>query len=318
MGSSRLLSKVYDPSSPKIIECQLKLRYSGGPGLEAGYCRVASVSLSLEILPSILITSWDVLPAETSSQFYLVLDITNKTLGELELHYADGKVMLFEGNEECRIAVPVERCPLSKLSKLYQNVELTDTEKAELDLTCSEHIASLVDLNWVLPVSGRSGKASLKGLTLTSDMLDIVRMSPLQWEVVLNKEIAKPLSELTCVAGQCLQLGVTVQNFLDWPLHNVALALKFFQEYQNGVRNYRLDSHLAIAGAPNVLLAQLEDQGSAYHECNVVFFMPGLYKIDIHCSTLPKSGPQEDAASDSFPTHTWKLIPPIEITVTDP
>lgn len=78
-------------------------------------------------------------------------------------------------------------------------------------------------------------------------------------EVLLNKQVAKPLSELTCVAGQCLQLGVTVQNYLDWPLNNVALALKFFQEYQSGVRNYRLDSHLAVAGAPNVLLDQVKN-----------------------------------------------------------
>lgn len=320
VGSSRFHSKIYDPSAPKVIDCQLKLRYSGGPGLEAGYCRVTSISLSLEILPSILITSWDVLPAETSSQFYLVLDVTNKTLGELELLYADGKVMLFEGNEECRIAVPVERCPLSKLSKLYQNIELSDIEKAELDVICSEHIASLVDLKWVLPVTGRSGKASLRGLSLTPDMLDIVRMSPLQWEVLLNKEVAKPLSELTCVAGQCLQLGVTVQNFLDWPLNNIALALKFFQEYQTGVRNYRLDSHLAVAGAPNVLLDQLDDQGSVYHECNVVFFMPGLYKIDIQCSSQarPASALSSGDVGNAPPAHIWKLIPPIEITVTDP
>ena len=77
--------------------------------------------------------------------------------------------------------------------------------------------------------------------------------------MVLNQEVAKPLSELTCVAGQCLQLGVTVHNFLDWPLHNVAMALKFFQEYQSGVRNYRLDSHLAVAGAPNLLLSQVNN-----------------------------------------------------------
>lgn len=321
VGSSRLHSKLYDPSAPKVVDCQLKLKYSGGPGLEAGYCRITSLSLCLEILPSVLVTSWDVLPAETSSQFYLVLDVSNKTQGELELHYADGKVMLFEGSEECRIAVPVERCPLSKLSKLYQNAELSDTERAEIDQVCSDHVASLVDLKWVLPVSGRSGKASLRGLSLTQDMLDIVRMSPLQWEVLLNKEVAKPLSELTCVAGQYLQLGVTVQNYLEWPLHNVALALKFFQEYQSGIRNYRLDSHLAVAGAPNVLLAQLDDQGSAYHECNVVFFMPGLYKIDIQCSSNGRSANSVSSGGvvgDSPPAHTWKLIPPLEITVTDP
>lgn len=30
-------------------------------------------------------------------------------------------------------------------------------------------------------MNGRTGKATLRGLSLTTDMLDIVRMSPLQW-----------------------------------------------------------------------------------------------------------------------------------------
>jgi hypothetical protein len=49
----------------QIMEGQLKLRYSGGAGKEAGYCRVSSVTLSVEMLPSVQITNWDVLPAET-------------------------------------------------------------------------------------------------------------------------------------------------------------------------------------------------------------------------------------------------------------
>lgn len=60
-------------------------------------------------------------------------------------------------------------------------MDLSDVERAELDLICSEHIATLVDLKWVLPMNGRTGKATLRGLSLTTDMLDIVRMSPLQW-----------------------------------------------------------------------------------------------------------------------------------------
>lgn len=70
-----------------------------------------------------------------------------------------------------------------------------------------------------------------------------------------------------------------------------------------------------------VCLLQLDNQGSAYHECNVVFFMPGLYKVDIHCFSQGKSRSVElctDISSDVTPAHTWKLIPPIEITVMDP
>lgn len=51
----------------------------------------------------------------------------------------------------------------------------------ELNSVCSEHIASLVDLHWCLAGTERTGKASLRGITLSMDMLDIVRMSPINW-----------------------------------------------------------------------------------------------------------------------------------------
>lgn len=47
------------------IEGQLRLRYSGSSGLEADYCRICSVFFMLEMMPSLHVTNWDVLPAET-------------------------------------------------------------------------------------------------------------------------------------------------------------------------------------------------------------------------------------------------------------
>lgn len=52
-------------SASNIVEGQVQLRYSGGDGLKAGYCRTSSVFLTLEMLPSLQVTNWDVLPAET-------------------------------------------------------------------------------------------------------------------------------------------------------------------------------------------------------------------------------------------------------------
>ena len=53
-----------------------------------------------------------------NSQFYLVLDIANSTSHEIELQYTSSKCIIIEGNESCRIPVPVNRCPLSKLTKV--------------------------------------------------------------------------------------------------------------------------------------------------------------------------------------------------------
>ncbi|PSN54921.1 hypothetical protein C0J52_01648 [Blattella germanica] len=291
LGSSRSpFSKLGAPNNSK-----LKLRYSGGAGLEAGYCRVSSVTLCVEMLPSVQITNWDVLPAETNSQFYLVLDIANSTSHEIELQYTPSKNILIEGNESCRIPVPINRCPLSKLTKLYRGEKITADDRLELDLICSEHIASSVDLRWHILSSDTRGKVSLKGIILTPEMLDLVRMSPLQWEVTLNEQPVKPQEELSCHAGQCLKLGVSVHNFLERSLRFVCLTVRFYQDHQNG----------------------LEEQGSAYHECCIVFFTPGQYKVDIQCSSNDNDPTSEKDQSLNEVGHTWKFTPPVAITVAE-
>jgi hypothetical protein len=61
------------------------VKYSGGESSLKGYCRLASIPLKIDVLPSIMITNCDVLPGEVSSQFYLVLDVVNVTPHEVEL-----------------------------------------------------------------------------------------------------------------------------------------------------------------------------------------------------------------------------------------
>lgn len=114
----------------------------------------------------------------------------------MELQYTETKTMLIEGHESCRVPVPVKRCPLSKLDGLHgetnnhssypnnnNNNSAIDNNNRIIDLEriCSEHIANLVDLRWHLNGIETDGKASLKGITLSADMLDEVRMSPLAW-----------------------------------------------------------------------------------------------------------------------------------------
>lgn len=46
------------------IEGQIRLRYSGGPGLKSEFYRTCSVFIIMEMIPSIHVTNWDVMPAE--------------------------------------------------------------------------------------------------------------------------------------------------------------------------------------------------------------------------------------------------------------
>lgn len=60
----------------------------------------------------------------------------------------------------------------------------------EMDLSeklCSEHIANLVNLKWSLPAIESEGVASLKGISLSPSMVDLVTVSPLEWGEFLVK-----------------------------------------------------------------------------------------------------------------------------------
>lgn len=55
---------------------------------------------------------------------------------------------------------------------------------SEIDLPeklCSEHIANLVNLKYHLATTETQGVATLRGISLSSTMLDLVTVSPIQW-----------------------------------------------------------------------------------------------------------------------------------------
>ncbi|XP_057664018.1 protein brunelleschi isoform X1 [Diorhabda carinulata] len=302
--------------STSLIEAQLKLKYSGSEGLSAEYCRSCSVLLMLEMLPSLQITNWDVLPAETHSQFYLVLDIVNLTSQEMELQYTPSKTMLIEGQESCRVPIPIDRCPLSKLRGLFQESGEHVDPKNDIDVNkiCSEHITDLVNLKWHLLGSDSRGVASLKGIHLPARMLDIVRMSPLDWEVKINGDVVKAQEEVTCNAGECLELKLAVVNSLEKTLHQVSMTIQFYQDYENGTLNHRMDTRLATAGCTKKSFAMLQPQDKVNHECNVIFFTPGHYKLDIQCCA-PETLTSSKVNSLISPGHIWRFTPTVSFQV---
>ncbi|CAG9766365.1 unnamed protein product [Ceutorhynchus assimilis] len=300
------------PLSTAAVEAQLKIRYSGGAGLQSGHCRTSTVFFNVELMPSLHITNWDVLPAEKNTQFYLVLDIANLTTQEMELEYTASKHMLIEGQESCRVPVPVDRCPLSKLSDFYEEADQSK-HLTDINRICSEHISELVKLKWLLNATDSKGVASLKGINLNTRMLDMVRMSPLEWEVKINGDKFNAQEDLSCDAGDCMELQMSIANSLETALKELTLSIQFYQDYNNGTLNYRMDTRLAISGASKKILSSLEPKNAANHRCNVVFFAPGLYKLDIQCYT-PDGGSTNTAPLVST-GHVWRFTPPISIQV---
>lgn len=46
---------------------------------------------------------------------------------------------------------------------------------------CAEHISKAVNLQWALAAGETTGIATLKGISLSTTMLDLVTVAPLQW-----------------------------------------------------------------------------------------------------------------------------------------
>uniref|UniRef100_A0A1S4J791 Uncharacterized protein n=2 Tax=Culex quinquefasciatus TaxID=7176 RepID=A0A1S4J791_CULQU len=337
---------------PRQLEAQLRFRYSGGEGLQEGFCRQCAISFNVELLPSAQITNWDVLSAEIPSQFYLVLDVVNQTAQEMSLNYTSNKTILIEAKESCRVPVPVDRCPLERiLAAMEQQQQTLNSIGADgypsilsgvgvpsnsgdaADLTervCSEHISENVNLKWALPGLDCSGVASLRGITLSPTMLDLVTVPPLQWEVKIDKQQVAPQSEVTCVTGQFITLSVGICNLSASVLHQVQLSVQFYQDFQNGHHNYRLETRVTMTGPNHILIPALNKDEKAFHECSVIFFTPGRFKADIQCRSLSSTTAttaasvdsavvvsSSSAASSSSSSHVWRFIPPVEITVID-
>lgn len=143
----------------------LNLRYSGGPGLRAKYCREHGVALTVEVLPSVLITKWDVLPAQVASHCYLVLDVLNGTDHEMELSYPEQRHMLMEPHESCRIPVTVRRCAPPAADEASRGAPQPMTARGAspdpmssprpgplklLEDACRKHLLDAVDIHWHL------------------------------------------------------------------------------------------------------------------------------------------------------------------------
>lgn len=299
----------------RTLEATLHIKYSGGSGRVAEYCRTTQLAISVDVTPSVLVTRWDVLPAELPHQCYVVLDLLNCATQEMDLHYTPTKHILIEAGDSCRVPVPVDRCPLAILNQGNKEGESGVSWSSVL----GNHVASLVELRWTQGPNDTPGRASLTGITFPPPTHDLITMAPIHWDVQVNGEDVVGGTENSGLVGQTLELSVGVTNTSGAPLPPLSLRLTAFQDHQNGHFNYRLDAKMTITGAPKLTTPQLSEGEEFRHRCGMVFFTAGVYKVEITCSPAAAAVAQTSFYENITPTHqhAWKFAPPLEITITD-
>ncbi|XP_045585316.1 protein brunelleschi isoform X2 [Procambarus clarkii] len=296
----------------RTLDATLMVKYSGGSGMSAEYCRSTQLVINVEVTPSLLVTRWDVLPAELPHQCYVVLDLLNCASNEMDLHYTPTKHILIEAGDSCRVPVPVDRCPLATLTQ--------DASESGWGWSrvLGGHVASLVELQWTLGPHDTPGRASLAGITFPPSTHDLITMAPIHWDVQVDGQDVLGGTENSGVVGRTLELRVGITNTSGAPLPPLSLRLTAFQDHQNGHLNYRLEAKMTTTGAAKLTTPQLAEGEEFRHCCGLVFFTAGVYKVEVTCS------PAAAVAQTSFyenvtpaHQHAWKFAPPLEITVTD-
>lgn len=305
--------------STRVVETVLQLRYSGGPGLVARYCRQLGLALTLEVQPSLLVSRWDVLPAQDPTECHLVLDLRNETEHELELRAGDERQpMLMEAKDFCRIPVTVRRCAAKGSSGGEGEGEAEEDGSARLsrlEAACRQHLREAVTLRWCLPSLERGGEANLDEVPWTPHMLDTIVQSPLQWEVQVDGRVHSPEQEYVFPVGEPLRLSVLLRNVSPGSLQRLWLSAVGYQDRQNGTLSYRLDSKLVFVGSDKLFIEQVEPGESQAHEFTLVFLLTGVYKLELSCRAQPQPKPQPKQPLRDEEERMWKCCPPIEVTV---
>ncbi|KAF1534070.1 Trafficking protein particle complex subunit 9, partial [Eudyptes schlegeli] len=92
-------SKVGDFSHVKTLEAILNFKYSGGPGHVEGYYRNLSLGLHVEVEPSVFFTRVSTLPATSTRQCHLLLDVFNSTEHELTISARNNEDLILHAGE---------------------------------------------------------------------------------------------------------------------------------------------------------------------------------------------------------------------------
>ncbi|XP_071594549.1 trafficking protein particle complex subunit 9 isoform X3 [Heliangelus exortis] len=176
-------SKVGDFSHVKTLEAILNFKYSGGPGHVEGYYRNLSLGLHVEVEPSVFFTRVSTLPATSTRQCHLLLDVFNSTEHELTISARNNEDLILHAGECQRMAIQVDKFSFESFPESpadgtqFANAKQLEEERQQAK---GLEINSKLDICWKIPSLKREGEASVEGV-LNQLVLEHLQLAPLQW-----------------------------------------------------------------------------------------------------------------------------------------
>uniref|UniRef100_W5LNM2 Trafficking protein particle complex subunit 9 n=1 Tax=Astyanax mexicanus TaxID=7994 RepID=W5LNM2_ASTMX len=296
----------------KTLEAVLSFRYSGGMGQVEGYYREISLGVKVDVEPSVFFTRVSTLPATSTRQCHLLLDVFNPTEHELTLSARNQQLILH--SSECqRMAIQVDKFDFESLPMPSHDAVRQSTvyqQEEERQQVQGGQINSTLDLRWsIISFSyQRQGEASVEGV-LTQLVLEHLQLAPLQWDVLVNGKACDCDVVADCKVGDAVPLEVKLTNRSKGPVGPFSLTVVPFQDYQNGVQNYELQDAVTFIGSNSFYIDSVNPAGDSTCVGALLFLYTGDFYLNIKF--------QDDSAGRDLPP-AWFCLPSVHVRAQEP
>lgn len=297
----------YNTNSRKTLEVTLTVCYSGGPGMEHSYCRQCAISLRLDILPTISIQKWDVIPAGSYDRCFVLFDLMNQSSHQTEVQYNDGGKIIIEASQCRRIAIPFTRChlPIQEDNPAANKLPHNDTVLCPIIIEPVDvwkmYLSNCIDVRWSAPAVNATGKVSLENVVWSAFQLNLMKLSPIKWTVVVNSQYFDIANIPQVAVGELINIHITLVNTDSVDAHQAELSISCYQDLGSGTTWMEADEQCSIIGLRSLKVDKLAQGGSLSHECHLMFHHSGVYKFDIQCA-YQRQAPKEASIDVLFPS----------------
>lgn len=298
-------SKPGDSSHVKTLEAILNFKYSGGPGHVEGYYRNLSLGLHVEAEPSVFFTRVSTLPATSSRQCHLLLDVFNSTEHELTVSARGNEELVLHAGECQRMAIQVDKFSFESFPESPgEKGQLANPKPLEEERQEARglEIDSKLDVHWRIPSLKRTGEASVEGL-LNQLVLEHLQLAPLQWDVLVDGQPCD-CEAAACRVGDPVRLEVRLTNRSPRSVGPFALTVAPFQDHQNGARNYDLHGAVSFVGSGTLHLDAVQPAGQSSCLGALLFLYTGDFFLHIRF--------HQDSASKELPP-SWFCLPSVHV-----
>ncbi|XP_011607307.1 trafficking protein particle complex subunit 9 isoform X2 [Takifugu rubripes] len=297
-------------SHVKTLEAVLNFKYSGGAGKVEGYYRELSLGVHVDVEPSVFFTRVSTLPATSTRQCHLLLDIFNPTEHELTVNAKNNQDLVLHASECQRMAIQVDKFDFESLPQpKEETVPYTNPKQLEEHRQHAQgcQINSKLGICWNIPSLQRHGEASVEGV-LNQLVLEHLQLAPLQWDVLVNGKPCDCDIIADCGVGDAVSLEVQLTNLSKNAVGPLALTVVPYQDFQNGVLNYDLEEVVTFIGSNSFYIDTVKPRETSVCAGALLFLYTGDFYLNIKF--------QDDSARRELPL-AWFTLPSVHIRALD-